>query len=59
MLRLPDVEAQTGLKKSQIYALMREGDFPSPVAISQRSRGWPSSEIAEWIEARKEARIAA
>ena len=59
ILRLRDVENQTGLKKSQIYSLMREGDFPSPIPISQRARGWASSEIAEWIEGRKAARAEA
>ena len=34
-LRLPEVEATVGLKKSKLYALMKEADdpFPSPIHV--------------------------
>jgi len=32
LMRLPDVEATTGCKKSTIYKLMKEGKFPPSCA---------------------------
>ena len=55
ILRMPDVERQTGLSKSTIYALIKKGEFPSSIRLGSRSSGWLSSEITEW----KRERIAA
>ncbi len=52
ILRLPAVEAQTGLKKTALYEKVKAGDFPRPVAIGTRARGWLASEVAAWIESR-------
>ncbi len=57
-LRLPDVIAATGLKRSSIYAAIQNQKFPAPVKIGLRASGWPSSLIESWIaqkiaEARK------
>lgn len=52
VLRLPAVEAMTGVKKSTIYKAMSKGDFPLPVPIGNRARGWLEGEILAWIEAR-------
>lgn len=49
LLRLPDVEARTGLKKSAIYAGMRAGTFPACIKLGSRAAAWPESEIAAWI----------
>lgn len=42
----------TGLSKSSVYELMREGRFPKSVRLSARSVGWSEAEILTWIEAR-------
>jgi prophage regulatory protein len=52
ILRRPQVEEQTGLKRSHIYALMAEGRFPKPVPLGPKARGWLSEEIAGWVEQR-------
>ena len=49
LLRLPDVEARTGLKKSAIYAGMKNQTFPPCVKLGARAAAWPETEIAEWI----------
>lgn len=51
-LRLQSVKSKTGLSKSAIYADMKEGAFPSPYRIGDRSVAWKSTEIDEWIESR-------
>lgn len=55
LLRLPDVEAATGFKRSHIYALMARGDFPKTVRIGTNAVAWRQSDIAAWIAARVEA----
>lgn len=52
LLRLPDVEAATGCKKSTIYLLMKQGKFPKGVAITGRMVAWPESAILQWVQDR-------
>jgi len=47
-LRLPDVKAETGLGKTSIYNLIREGEFPKPVKISSRAVAWREGAIEAW-----------
>ncbi len=54
ILRRPDVEARTGLSRSTIYAWMKEGTFPKPVALGARLVGWKESDVTAWLEARTE-----
>lgn len=54
--RLEQVEARTGLKKSAIYARVARGEFPRPVHITGKTRGWLRSEIAAWIHSRAQLR---
>lgn len=50
--RLPNVKALTGLSRSSIYAGIKVGSFPPPVALGPRAVGWLDSAIAEWIASR-------
>jgi prophage regulatory protein len=52
LIRLEAVKARTGLSRSTLYAYMREGRFPQPVAISERCVAWIEAEIDAWIAAR-------
>jgi prophage regulatory protein len=49
ILRRPEVEAKVGLKRAQIYTLMREDKFPKAVRLGVRAVGWDSIEIDQWI----------
>ncbi|HCJ5524757.1 TPA: AlpA family transcriptional regulator [Klebsiella pneumoniae] len=49
LLRLKQVEAKTGLKRSQIYLYMKNGAFPCSIKIGPSSVAWLESEIDEWI----------
>jgi hypothetical protein len=42
LLRLPDVEAVTGLKHTTIYKKMAEGEFPARVRLGVRALGGSS-----------------
>lgn len=48
LLRRPEVEAETGLSRSSIYAGMQAGTFPTPVRIGVRAVAWRESDIAAW-----------
>jgi prophage regulatory protein len=52
LLRRPQVEAMTGLKRSSIYALMRRGEFPRPTKLTARAVGWPRLAVEAWIRDR-------
>ena len=54
--RLHDVTEIVGLKKSTIYALIAKGEFPPPVKLTAKARGWLASDVTAWIESRKQAR---
>lgn len=52
VLRRPQVQSQTGLKKSAIYQLMSSGKFPQSIQLTRRSVGWLAHEVNEWIASR-------
>jgi len=49
LIPLSQMESIVGFKKSKIYALIDEGNFPKPIKVGRNSR-WRSSEIEAWIE---------
>lgn len=49
---LQAVLQKSGLKRSQLYELQREGKFPHSIALGARAVGWLESEIEAWIAAR-------
>lgn len=51
LLRLPEVQERVGLGKTKIYALIGQGGFPRPYALSRRAVRWSEREIGAWIEA--------
>lgn len=53
ILRMPDVRRKTGLSKSRIYRLEREGRFPARVELGPNSVGWYENEVDEWNSARR------
>jgi prophage regulatory protein len=52
VLRLPEVEAVTGLKHSAIYEKIADGTFPPPIALTSAARGWIETEIEDWLDQR-------
>lgn len=51
LLRLTEVESIIGLKSSQIYLLVKRGEFPAPIRIGGASR-WSLRAVGAWVEAR-------
>lgn len=53
ILRLPQVEAATGYKRSHIYSLEARGEFPKRIALGARAVGWRQSAISAWLDSRQ------
>lgn len=49
LLRLPSVCALVGLSKSQIYRLIRTGEFPAAIPLGANSVAWPAERVNAWI----------
>ena len=52
LLRLAQVMEVTGLKRTKIYALQAQGDFPMRVQITPSCVGWIEHEVQAWIAKR-------
>jgi prophage regulatory protein len=54
-LRFPAVRARTGLSRSTIWRLERQGSFPRHRRISRNVVAWVEDEVAEWMRSKLEA----
>ena len=50
LIRRKEVQAKTGLGASSIYALMKQGQFPKAIILSERRVAWLESDIDESIK---------
>ena len=49
--RMPRVLAEVGFKKSMLYKLMKEKQFPAPLKIG-RASVWPQADVEQWKDDR-------
>ena len=54
-LRIREVLRVTGLSRATLYAMVSEGQFPSPVRLRARAVGWRASQVQAWIDDRPQA----
>ncbi len=52
LLRFPAVRDRTGLSRSTIWRLERQGAFPRHHRISPNAVAWVEDDIAKWIRAK-------
>lgn len=52
LLRLPDVERVAGIKRSTIYKMEGDGQFPRRVPLGGRMVAWVESEVRGWVAER-------
>ena len=52
ILRTADVIRRTGLSRTTLWRLERQGDFPARVSLGVNSVGWKEEEVARWIDTR-------
>ena len=58
LIKRPEVESRTGLRKSSIYQKIETGEFPLPVKLSNKSVAWVEAEVEAWIAMKVAARDA-
>lgn len=51
-LRFPAVRARTGLSRTTIWRLERQGNFPRHRRISRNAVAWAEHEVADWIRSK-------
>jgi prophage regulatory protein len=56
LLRLPEVLARVGLRRSAVYELVSRGAFPQPCRLGQRCVAWSEHEVDAWISKRLDER---
>lgn len=54
-LSLYGVKKVTGMSKSSVYRLVKDGDFPKPVKLIGNRVGWPDYEVYQWNRERLSA----
>lgn len=57
MLRLSQVVEKTGLGKTSIYELQKQGRFPRGVNLTGHSVRWIEAEVETWLTRQAQARI--
>ena len=56
LLSVRQVCEMTCLPRSSLYVLMRRGEFPEPIRVSQKTVRWKLTEVEAWISSRTRAR---
>jgi len=49
LLRLPEVMARVGLKRSSIYQRMSDGRFPRSRSLGPKCAVWVEAEVDDWV----------
>jgi prophage regulatory protein len=57
LLRLPEVMARVGLRRSAIYQRMSDGRFPKSRSLGPKCTVWVEAEIADWIRGVAEGKV--
>jgi prophage regulatory protein len=52
LIKLPDFEKLTGLRRSAIYERIQRGAFPKSVKVGVRSATWSHAAVQAWISER-------
>lgn len=56
ILRVHDVMAVTGLRRTSLYEMVRQNRFPCPVQLGARAIGWREADVATWIDGLAQAK---
>ena len=50
LIRLPEIENLIGCKKSTVYTMLKNGNFPKPIRLSARMVAWPETAVLQWVQ---------
>jgi prophage regulatory protein len=52
ILRRSEVLHVTGVSRATLYRMLKAGNFPRPVELTENTVGWLQSSVKTWIESR-------
>jgi prophage regulatory protein len=52
LMRRKTVQELTGLSRSGLYLVIKNGTFPKPIKIGLRAVAWKATDIYIWIESK-------
>ena len=52
ILRAAAVMDKCGFRRTTLWRLVHEADFPKPIFITGKAIGWREDQVDEWIDAR-------
>ncbi len=50
IIKLSEVKGVAPLSTASIYRLIKKGEFPKQIKLSERSSGWVLEEVEQWLE---------
>jgi len=56
IIKLPAVIKLSALSSATIYRLIKIGEFPKQIKLSERSSGWLLNEVEQWLDDKVNAR---
>jgi len=56
IMKLSEVKSVVPLSTASIYRLIKKGEFPKQIKLSERSSGWILEEVELWLEERIKCR---
>ncbi len=48
IVRERDLPNFVGLRRTQVAVLIKRGEFPKPVRLSERAKGWLEADLIVW-----------
>lgn len=55
VIRVRDAAPYIGVCSTRLWQLSKTPDFPRPIVLGQRARGYRRADLDSWIESRKAA----
>jgi len=52
LINIDEVGEESGLGRSTIYQLMKNGEFPKPIKLTSKIRRWQQSKVRGWVISR-------
>ena len=53
--RVKDLVEILGISRTTIYRMRKTGEFPRPISLGDRAKGWLWEDIEEWVKSRRAA----
>ena len=52
LIRLPEVSSTVGLSRSKVRQMVRDGEFPKPIRLTENTVAWDADLVQRWISER-------